>query len=134
MNISIRHLHYIIRHCDYDNWLFSLLLTRGAGRCWNTVDPCRCSAQIPLLLEGTLTKPPKNLPGSSDGPLRRPRVPPLGAHDALESATAARPQTSSAGGVQGFQGYRLRIRCLVPRMLPCAVFSCLAILQVEGYV
>ena len=36
---------------------------------------------------------------------------------------------------QGFQGYGLRIlriRYLVPRILVCAVFSCLAILRIEG--
>ena len=36
---------------------------------------------------------------------------------------------------QGFQGYALpilRIRYLVPRMLFCVVFSCLAILRIEG--
>ena len=38
-------------------------------------------------------------------------------------------------GLQGFQGYclsMLRIRYPVPRMLFCAVFSCLAILRIEG--
>ena len=40
-----------------------------------------------------------------------------------------------AEALQGFHGYGLpilRIRHLVPRMVVCVVFSCLAILRIEG--